>query len=101
MGLSIHSLGVGWDTGRGSGGVETAFTKESILLVSGCHEGGQCGDLSPGRRGPRVTPESPFSHGSMQAIHDSVFILAMLHWDGLLSMAILWSLRGRDSHGSV
>lgn len=59
MGLSIHSLGVGWDTGRGSGGVETAFTKESILLVSGCHEGGQCGDLSPGRRGPRVTPVFP------------------------------------------
>lgn len=56
MGLSIHSLGVGWGPGRGSGGVETAFTKESILLVSGCHEGGQCGDLSPCRRGPRVTP---------------------------------------------
>lgn len=39
--------------------METAFTKESILLVSGCHEGGQCGDLSPGRRGPRVTPVFP------------------------------------------
>lgn len=60
MGLSIHSLGVGWGAGRGSGGVETAFTKESILLVSGCHEGGQCGDLSPCRRGPRVTPVFPW-----------------------------------------
>lgn len=61
MGLSIHSLGVGWDTGRGSGGVETAFTKESILLVSGCHEGGQCGDLSPGRRGPLGDPCIPLN----------------------------------------
>lgn len=59
MGLSIHALGVEWDAGRGSGGVEKAFTKETILLVSRCHEGSQCGDLSPGRRGPRVTPIFP------------------------------------------
>lgn len=52
MGLSIHSLGVskaGMEGTRagGSGGVETGFTKEFILLVFGCHKGGQCGDLSP------------------------------------------------------
>lgn len=31
----------------GGGRVETGFNEEFILLVFGCHEGGQCGDLSP------------------------------------------------------
>lgn len=31
----------------GGAGVQTGFSKEFILLVFGCHEGGQCCDLSP------------------------------------------------------
>ncbi len=82
----------------GSGGAKKGFTKEFILAVSGCYEGGQCGDLSPVggvHRWPLYSPASLSSPGSMQAIHECVFILVMLRRDALLSTAILWSLRGR------
>lgn len=55
-------MGGGGARADGSGGVETRFTKEFILLVFGCHEGGQCGDLSPGGGGggaSLVTPVFP------------------------------------------
>lgn len=46
MGLSIHSLGVVERRDGGEQGPTKGFTKEFILLVFGCSEGGQCGDLS-------------------------------------------------------
>ncbi|KAI4816618.1 hypothetical protein KUCAC02_008935 [Chaenocephalus aceratus] len=48
MGLSFHSLGMKEGArADASGGVEKGLTQECILLVFGCSEGGQCGDLSP------------------------------------------------------
>lgn len=48
MGLSFHSLGMKEGArADASGAVEKGLTQECILLVFGCSEGGQCGDLSP------------------------------------------------------
>jgi len=87
--------------------------KEFILLVFGCREGGQRGDLSPGRRAPAVTPVFPPASPSRPPAQCGPFMRACLSYrdapEGRTSYSLpffygAWGAGGeseRPSNGSV